>query len=105
MSTFTLSLPRLDDADSPTVAERLLREVEWPELPRVGEKVGVGFRLCLECTVANVRHEEGDVVVALGGAELDEEECAFLAEQGWQRNRLPESMTKPAPCVRPASRL
>lgn len=105
MSTFTLSLPRLDDADSPTVAERLLREVDWPELPRVGETVTVGFRLCMECPVTGVYHEEGDVAVALGSAELDEEECAFLAEQGWKRSRMPESMTRPAPCVRPGSKL
>lgn len=103
MSTFTLSLLRLDDAAAPTAAERLARSVDWPHLPRKGETVTVGLQLCLDCSVADVWHEEGDVVVDLGRAELDNDECFLLVQQGWERRTVPESLIEPGPCVRPGN--
>lgn len=103
MNTVTLSLQRLDDAAEPTVAERLLRTVDWQHLPRTGDTVVVGLQLCLDCPVAGVYHEEGDVAIDLGRAELDDDECALLADQGWERRRLPDAMIEPGPCVRPGN--
>jgi hypothetical protein len=88
MPEFTLSIRRVDDAERPTKLERLVLNVDWPIVPRVGETVNVGTSLMIDCVVDGVFHEDGRVAVDLGTKVILEYNVETLAEVGWERRPL-----------------
>jgi len=88
MSGFTLSIRRVDDEAHPTIAERLLLEVDWAHLPRTGERVTVGGGHELGFTVCDVFHEDDNVAVDLGTKAIDERIVEDLALCGWTRRPM-----------------
>ncbi len=89
MPTFDITFMRVDRDEDPTIVEGFFRTVDWPVLPREGERLDIGAELGA-VTVESVGFDfEGYPNVVVGRVVLDDLQAAQLRKRGWRVTALP----------------